>query len=202
MSARWQTPLIASALCAILASGPSVNVAQAQCNHGGGGPRSSQGLLQQQQQLLMLQQQQQLLMLQQVQRQQLMQTAKLDREMGDLVKQGPEALKNALQDPKPEKRLLAAIAVGKHGVPLSDDLVELLTDDNGLVRQAARHSLVSLSTMRDGKSTARRSVDFGPAPDANRVAQKAAARKWRAWIDKQQTKTAKVDSSPAIPPGR
>ncbi len=200
MFARWQALLIISVVCAALAGGPFANVARAQCGRGGGsGPRLSPGLLQQQ----VLQQQ---LLLQQVQQQQLLQTAQLDRQMRDLADQGPEAIKAALKDPQAKKRWMAALVVGKYGPALTDELIELLTDDNSFVRQAARKSLVRLSTTagtRQGKPSTRRSVDFGPAANANRAAQKVAARKWRTWFEKQQAKadTLKPVSAP-VPAAR
>lgn len=186
MSARWQTPLLLSALCVVIAGGPSATVARAQCSHGGGrNPGVSQGLIAQQ--LLQRQQlMQQQLLLQQVQRQQLLQTAKLERRMRELAKEGPEAIRTALKDPKAEMRWIAALAAVKHGPALTDDLIERLNDENAFVRQAARRSLVSLSTQRDGKPAKGRSVDFGPAVNANRAAQNIAARKWRTWFERQQ----------------
>jgi hypothetical protein len=182
MSARWQSPILAAALCAVLVGGPSANSARAQCSHASGvSSRFSPGLLQQQQ--LLLQQQQ---LFQQVQQQQLLQTARLDKQMRDLAKEGPEAIKAALKGPNADMRLIAALTVGKYGPALTDDLIERLTDDNALVRQAARRGLVSLSTKRDGKPTGGRGVDFGPAVDAKSAAQKSAARKWSTWFARQQ----------------
>lgn len=195
MSAPWRSHLLLTTLCAALAGGPSASVARAQCSHGGGsGPRFSQGLIAQQmrQQQHLMQQQ---LLLQQVQQQQLLQTAQLNRQMRDLADKGPEALKAALRDPKPEMRLLAALTVGKHGPALTAELIELLTDDNASVRQAARRSLIHLNT-----SAGRRNVDFGPAEGSNRVAQKGAARKWRTWFERQQAKAANVKATTAPAP--
>jgi HEAT repeat protein len=180
MSTRWQSHLILTALCAAVAGGSSTSVAVAQCSHGGGtNSRFSQGLIAQQ----MLQQQQ---LLQQVLQQQLLQTAKLDRQMSELAKEGPEAIKTALKDPNAEMRLIAVLTVGKYGPALMDDLIERLTDDDASVRQAARRGLVSLSTQREDTPRAGRSVDFGPAANANRAAQNIAARKWRAWFERPQ----------------
>jgi Spy/CpxP family protein refolding chaperone len=189
MSTRRQFPLIATVVCAVLAGGLTANVARAQCSHAGGHHHHSgfaPGLLQQQlqQQHLLLQQQQQLL--QQVQQQQQLQTAKLKRQMRELAKEGPEAIKAALKNPDADMRLVAALVAGKTTPALTDDLIPLLTDDNALVRQAARRSLVSLSTKRDGKPTGLRGVDFGPVANANAAAQKTAARKWTAWFVRQQ----------------
>jgi hypothetical protein len=162
-------------------------------------PGLSPGLVQQQQQLLqqqMLQQQQLLMVQRQVQQQQLLQTAKMDKDMRELADKGPDALKTALRDPKPEMRLLAALTVGKHGPDLSDELIELLTDEVAAVRQAARRSLVKINN-----SAGRRSVDFGPAEGANKIAQKASAKKWRTWFDRATAKatTRKTGSAATSP---
>ncbi len=208
MSARWHSPLLISALCAAFIGGPFANLARAQCNHGGGRhPRSSSGLPPQQmmqQQLLLQQMMQQQLLLQQIQQRQLMQTVQLERQMRDLARQGPEALKTALRDPQAEKRLLAALTIGKYGPALTDDLIERLTDDQPSVRQAARSGLVRLSTRattRDGKPITRRSVDFGPALQANRAAQKGAARKWHTWFERQETRLANAKAPAALAKG-
>jgi hypothetical protein len=196
MFPRWQTLVKVPALCALVAGGFSSNGLQAQCCHGGMRPGLSPGLIAQQllqtQQLL---QQQQLLL--QVQQQQLLQTARLNRQIDELAKQGPEAIKSALKDPKPEMRFIAALAAAKNGPGLEKELVERLTDDNASVRQAARRGLVTLSTVRDGKPNRRRSVDFGPTPTANRTAQKTAARKWSDWLDRQQKRKDELKTAAA-----
>jgi hypothetical protein len=195
MSVRWQSPLLLSLFCAVVAGGPLIPSAHAQCNHGGGmmprlsGMFSPQQMLQQQ----MLQQQQMLLLQQQMQQQQQLQlTAKRDKDMRDLSDKGPDALRAALSDPKPEMRLLAAQAVGKYGPDLTNELIDLLTDDVAAVRQAARRSLVKINN-----SAGRRSVDFGPAEGANKIAQKASAKKWRTWFDRA---TARADRKTSAVP--
>jgi hypothetical protein len=217
MSASWQTPFILTVLSAVLAFGPSVNVARAQCNHGGssggfgprmspgfgGGfdPRMAQGLiaqqLMQQQQLVMQQQ-----LLQQVQRQQQLQTAKLDQQMRDLSKEGPDAIKSALKSPNAQVRLTAVLTIDRHGPAMTDELIERLTDDNASVSQAARKALMKLSTVRNGKPNKARSVDFGPLVNAKRSAQETSARKWRAWFDrlqKRETDVTTVADKPTKP---
>jgi HEAT repeat protein len=167
----------------------------------------SQGLLQQQ--LLQQQQlQQQLLLTQQIQQHQQLQTAQMDRQMRDLASKGPDVLKSALRDANPQTRLMAALTVAKYGPDLTDELIDRLTDDVSSVRQAARQGLVGISKSmktRDGKPMSSRGVDFGPAPQANRTAQKTAARKWHDWFQKQQERNAKLkadgDVAP-VPPGK
>jgi hypothetical protein len=146
----------------------------------------------------------QLQLLQQVQQQQLqLQTAKLDQQMRELAEKGPEAIKTALQDPNPKMRLIAVLTIGKHGPALTDELIERLTDDHASVRQAARRGLIGLSITSKSKSNKGRRVDFGPAANANRSAQQTAARKWRAWFDRQQQREDDLKgvaaASPAVP---
>ena len=207
MSGRRQFALLVWVLCSAFASVLFANPARAQCRHGGGlNPGVSPGLLQQsllQQRQLLQQQQLQLQILQQVQQQQLLQTARLNRQMRELADKGPEALKAALKDPNAELRLIAALAIGKYGPALTDDLIERLTDENASVRQAARRSLVRLSTgLADGKGkpSVGRAVDFGPAPEAKPAAQKTAANKWRTWFERQQTKAANLKAGTAAAP--
>jgi hypothetical protein len=215
MAARWQFPLILSALSASLIGGPFSNTAHAQCSHGGGsGFRSSQGsmlpmmmqqrMLQQQMLTQQMLQTQQTLQQQQLEQQQLLQTVQVGRALRDLIAKGPEAIKVALRDSNPQMRQIAALAAGKHGSALANDLIERLTDDNASVRQAARRSLVNLGVaLRDGedKLTSGRRIDFGPAPDANQAAQKVAARKWSEWFDQAQGKTSELEfASVQTPP--
>jgi hypothetical protein len=206
MSARWQSPLFLTALSAALAGGLQANIARAQCSHGGGSgfnPRMSLGLNSPQllQQQLQQVQQQQLLQLVQ-QQQQLEQMAKITRQMRDLAKEGPDAIKTALKSPNPETRLIAVLTINKYGPALTDELIERLTDENAPVRQAARRGLVKLSTVRNGKLNQARSVDFGPVANANRSALETSVRKWRDWFDRQQKREAGSKSIAAKPAER
>lgn len=190
MSLRRQFRFTVCAWCALVIAGLSANAVRAQCAHGGhhhhgGSPGMFAGQLLQAQQLMMQQQ----LVLQQIQQaqqqQQLLQTARLNRKIGELVKQGPEAIKGTLKDAQAEMRFIGAVAAGKIGPGLEKELIERLTDDSAAVRQAARRSLVSLSNKLDGKPSGRR-VDFGPLANATATAQKSAALKWTTWLDQQQ----------------
>jgi hypothetical protein len=106
--------------------------------------------------------------------------------MRDLSKEGPDAIKAALNSPNPETRLTAVLTINKYGPALTDELIERLTDDNAPVRQAARRGLVKFSTVRDGKLNMARGVDFGPDANANHSAQEKAVQKWVAWFERQQ----------------
>jgi HEAT repeat protein len=141
---------------------------------------------QQQLQQTLLQQQ----ILQQRILQQLLQTKELEREVRELAAGGTPAVKDALKSPRAETRWAAARAVGIQKLPLRNELIDLLTDSNGHVRQAAREGLIQLAAevtraKAQGQRAGIKKVDFGPALEANSVAQRTAARKWRAWWERQ-----------------
>jgi hypothetical protein len=88
---------------------------------------------------------------------------------------GPAALEEKLKDDRVEVRAAAARLVGKKEIHCEAALIELLGDDEGIVRQAGHDALVHLS----------KGSDFGPKPEANQAERKQAMQKWRAWLDKQ-----------------
>jgi hypothetical protein len=61
---------------------------------------------------------------------------------------------------------------------LGEDLIDLLSDEESKVREAAHNALVRLS----------RGKDFGPKPDANESARTLAIKKWRDWWAKQASR--------------
>jgi hypothetical protein len=211
MSFRRHKVLFMRAAGVVLVCVLAAGLVRAQCHHGGGsmlrGGSPLGALNAQMLQLLvtqnLLQQQQQLQLIQQ----QMLQKKRLNELTRELAGKGPEDLKKALRDPRPEMRWLAALVVGKQAIPLSRELIELLTDDHPQVRQAARQSLVRLSKItqtksRDLKSLARssRAVDFGPAPTANRRAQQVAARKWGEWLTRREAELAALKDVASIAP--
>jgi len=141
------------------------------------------GMQQQQLQQMLLQQQ---LMQQRVLQQQNLQLKQLDREVRELSAGGIPAVKAALKSVRAESRWAGARVVGLQNLPLRDELIQLLTDSNAHVRQAARQGLVELSTTALRAKSAERTssvkrVDYGPALQAGPAAQRTAARKWRTW---------------------
>lgn len=178
-------------LCAAVSAGLVLCAgARAQCRQGGGsggggggrggpgGPGVNGGLaLFQQQQLQQL-----------VARQQALQIQELNLQVRKLAKDDPSAVEEALQSPSAATRWAAARVVALKSLPLQDRLIELLTDPDYLVRQAARQGLVRLSARAQDSKKKRptgRGVDFGPVPNASSAARTAAARKWRAWWKRQ-----------------
>jgi hypothetical protein len=84
-----------------------------------------------------------------------------------------------LQHPEPAFRYAAALAIGKRKLPHVEKLVELLSDGNAYVAQAARAGLVELSKKHGPQQ------DFGPLPGCTceQVAESAA--RWREWSQQQ-----------------
>ena len=91
-----------------------------------------------------------------------------------LSRLGPAALKEKLQDDRAEVRAAAARVVGAKKLRFGAELIELLSDEEDDVRQAARQALVKLS-----------GSDFGPERDADAAKRAEAIKKWRAWWAKQ-----------------
>jgi hypothetical protein len=92
-----------------------------------------------------------------------------------LARQTPAVVKAKLTDDRAEVRAAAARAVAARGLRYGSELIELLTDSDKGVRQAARQALVRLS----------RGQDFGPEPGASEKEVSAAVQMWRAWWAKQ-----------------
>jgi len=94
-----------------------------------------------------------------------------------LTRMTAATLRDRLQDPDREMRSAAALACGmKEDKTFVPDLINLLTDPDGRVAQAARVALESLT----GKK------GFGPRMGASPDQRAEAAAKWRAWWRKQQ----------------
>jgi hypothetical protein len=86
-----------------------------------------------------------------------------------------DALVKRFKDDRAEIRAAAARVAGGRSLHISEPLINLLTDGEETVRDAARQSLVRLS---HGK-------DFGPAPGATDADRKKAAQEWRSWLTAQ-----------------
>ena len=93
-----------------------------------------------------------------------------------LSRQDGLIVKERLKDDQAEVRAAAAQAAGIKVLRLvGSELIDLLNDDNGGVRGAARKALVVLS----------RGADYGPEPEAEAPDREAAIRKWRDWWAQQ-----------------
>jgi hypothetical protein len=84
-------------------------------------------------------------------------------------------LKEKLKSEEPEIRSAAARAAGNKKLPLGEELIDLLSDEEGEVRQAAHQALIRLS----------RGKDYGPKPEAGESGRAEAVKKWREWWAKQ-----------------
>lgn len=190
MSLRWRT-LLCVQVCGAVVGALFAPAADAQCHHSGQFAQPNSRMLQTLVRQQLLQQKRTLLHVQQVR---ILQAKVLENQIRELAGKGPEAIEAALRDPKAEMRWVAALVVGERGPFRPNQLIKLLSDANPYVRQAARQGLVRLSTRvstREDKLRSPRSVDFGPAPNARPSAQKAAARKWTAWFEKQKKQPSK-----------
>ncbi len=97
----------------------------------------------------------------------------LDRHLG---RQKADDVKEKLKDEQPEVRKAATRVVSAKVPGLAGDVIDLLTDDEADVRQAAREALVKL-----GKGE-----DYGPDEKATKEQREEAQAKWREWWKKQK----------------
>lgn len=93
----------------------------------------------------------------------------------NLSRLSPAALKEKLKDERPAVRVAAARVVGEKRLRFGGELIDLLADKEGEVRQTAHTSLVQLA----------RGTDLGPAAGSDEKARDEAIRQWRAWWAKQ-----------------
>ncbi len=95
----------------------------------------------------------------------------LDRQ---LARAGPVVIKDKLKDDRAEVRASAArLAVGRQ-LRVENELIDLLADDELVVRDAAHQALVRVA----------RGTDYGPEADASKSERDEAVKKWRTWLDK------------------
>ncbi|MBM3996202.1 MAG: HEAT repeat domain-containing protein [Planctomycetes bacterium] len=88
-----------------------------------------------------------------------------------------EDLTERLSDADPLIRWVVVQAVGRKRVPAEAQLIGLLSDSHGRVREAARLALVQVAG----------GTDFGPSPNATPVQRSQAIQAWRAWLALQNT---------------
>lgn len=93
-----------------------------------------------------------------------------------LSRQSSETLKDKFKDGHAVVRETAARVGGTKRFPLGTELIDLLSDDDADVRQAAHQALIRLN----------RGIDFGPEADAGEAERSAALKKWREWWIKQK----------------
>jgi len=104
-----------------------------------------------------------------------------------------------LKSDKADDRFAAALAIGEKRLPLTAELIGLLTDKSDPVRQAARRSLILTSYHLDAMKKANKKgavptyVDYGPIPNAYPTLQKQSVKAWTAWATKNETDLKKLD---------
>jgi hypothetical protein len=96
----------------------------------------------------------------------------LQRRLADL---SAKALREKLKDDRAEVRATAARVIASKGLHWESDLIDLLEDEETVVRAAAHDALVRLN----------KNTDFGPKADAGEAERKEAVAQWRAWLAKQ-----------------
>lgn len=117
----------------------------------------------------------------------------------ECCKKGKGELCDMLKSDKAEERFSAALAIGEKGLPLTAELIGLLTDKSDPVRQAARRSLMLTSYHLDALRKANKKgavpayVDFGPVPNAPPAYQKQSVKAWTDWVAKNEKDLKKLE---------
>jgi hypothetical protein len=88
-----------------------------------------------------------------------------------IERQSSDKLPALLKHERPEVRTAAARVVGQRKLRHGGELIELLSDVDSNVQQAARQALVALAG----------GMDHGPAADADSATREAAIAQWRRW---------------------
>jgi hypothetical protein len=96
----------------------------------------------------------------------------LTQQLSDL---SAKELKAKLKDDRAEVRAAAAGVAGSKQLHLERQLIDLLNDDEIVVRHQAHQALCTLS----------KGTDFGPRTDATEAERTEAQQKWRGWLAKQ-----------------
>jgi hypothetical protein len=93
----------------------------------------------------------------------------------NLQHQPAEVLKSLLKHDRRDVRIAVSQTIGAKKLRYGAELIELLSDGDDDVRQAARRALVQISG----------GVDHGPSPDASFDERETARARWREWWAKQ-----------------
>jgi phage shock protein E len=119
----------------------------------------------------------------------------------ECCKKDKAELRDMLKSDKVEERFSAAFAIGEKGLPLTGELIGLLTDKSDPVRQAARRSLILTSYHLDSMKKEKKKgavptyVDFGPIPNTNSAFQKQSAERWAEWAAKNEKDLKKLEQT-------
>lgn len=90
----------------------------------------------------------------------------------ELSKQDVEVVREKLKDENPAVRLEGILVVAARRPHLESDLIDLLSDAQPVVREAAHQALVRLG----------RGTDFGPSVTASAAQREQAVTRWRSWL--------------------
>lgn len=119
----------------------------------------------------------------------------------DCCKKSKAELCDMLKSGKAEERFSAALAIGEIGLPLTSELIGMLTDKSDPVRQAARRSLALTSYHLDAMKKAGKKgatpnyVDFGPIQNANPMQQQQSVKAWTDWAAKNEQDLKKLEKA-------
>ena len=82
----------------------------------------------------------------------------------------------------------ALLVAHKYKTKYLEDIIERINDEDLLVSQCARHSLVMISGQYCGKN---KHVDFGPLPNHSRTTKDSIALLWKIWFEEAEKEAKK-----------
>lgn len=88
-------------------------------------------------------------------------------------------MKQGVVHPNSVFRYGTALAIGKRNLPMTDELLKLMDDEDDCVQQAARQSLILISKNK---------VDFGPLPGCKCEQVQESIDMWRDWYKNKDKK--------------
>jgi hypothetical protein len=114
-------------------------------------------------------------------------------------------LMSGLKSVKEEERFAATWYVGEKKMTVPENLIELLGDQNVMVQQAARRSLIMITydvyclVPTPGRPTQKGRVsDFGPAPGSTAKVVDLSKKKWTEFFTKYEDKVQKLKDNPDL----
>src|SRR5262249_53389575 len=127
--------------------------------------------------------------------------------IGQFSNYDEEQLRALLKSEKADERFAASYVVGEKKVPLTRDVIALLSDSSLEVQQVSRRSLILLACHATGPrkpcTELTRQVNnllkFGPEPTFNKALIARASAKWSIWWDKNDPGLLKLGAMQVLP---
>ncbi|MHB1426853.1 MAG: HEAT repeat domain-containing protein [Gemmataceae bacterium] len=94
-----------------------------------------------------------------------------------IVKDKPDLLCQKIRQGTPLERFVAVQVISRRRLPLEKELIDVLSDPDKMVRQAAHDALVHIC----------RGTDFGPKAGVSKRGLARAVEQWRRWLDLQRS---------------